>query len=65
MDVGVELWQTVAAAVGCLRVAKKSAAVSPDDFRTPNVRLLLGDNAWVEHVDNGIRFLHCFICQVN
>jgi len=56
MVVGVELWQTVAAALGCVRVAKKSAAVASNDFRSPNVNLLLGSDAWVEHTDNGIRF---------
>jgi len=56
MVVGMELWQTVAAAVGCVRVAKNSAAVTPNDFRSPNVSLLLGSAAWVEHTDNGIRF---------
>ena len=53
----MELWQRVAAAVGCMRVAQKAAPVTPDGFRTPNVNLLLGDDAWVEHTDNGIRFV--------
>jgi len=52
----MELWHTVATAAGCVRVAKKSAAVTPNDFRSPNVNLLLGSDAWVEHTDNGIRF---------
>ena len=54
--VGDELWQSVAAAVGCLRVARKISAITPDEFRSPNVMLLLGNDAWVEHIDNGIRF---------
>jgi len=54
--VGMELWQAVASAIGCGRVAKKCCAVSADDFRSPNIKLLLGSDAWVEQIDNGIRF---------
>jgi len=55
--VGSELWETAAKAVGCTRVARKasSAAVIADKFRSPNVVLLLGNDACVEHIDNGIR----------
>lgn len=28
----------------------------PDGLRTPRVTLLLGQDGWVEHVDNGIRY---------
>lgn len=50
-----ELWETVASALGVQRLAKRGR-VSPDGTRTPAVTLLLGDNGWVEHVDNGIRY---------
>ncbi|NXH87576.1 TYW2 protein, partial [Edolisoma coerulescens] len=30
--------------------------VMPDGMRTPSVTLLLGQDGWVEHVDNGIRY---------
>ncbi|XP_005627980.1 tRNA wybutosine-synthesizing protein 2 homolog isoform X2 [Canis lupus baileyi] len=50
-----ELWKTVASALGVHRVAKRGR-VSPDGTRTPAVTLLLGDDGWVEHVDNGIRY---------
>ena len=30
--------------------------VSRDGYRTPQVVLLYGDDGWVEHVDNGIRY---------
>ncbi|XP_025849207.2 tRNA wybutosine-synthesizing protein 2 homolog [Vulpes vulpes] len=50
-----ELWKTVASALGVRRVAKRGR-VSPDGTRTPAVTLLLGDDGWVEHVDNGIRY---------
>ena len=42
---------------GCLsvkRLAKKSV-ISTDQFRSPQVMLLLGDNGWVQHMDNGIK----------
>jgi len=54
---GLELWHTVGKAVGCVRVAQKTAAVVNNEFRSPSVNLLLGDDAYVEHVDNGIRFV--------
>ncbi|XP_036904400.1 tRNA wybutosine-synthesizing protein 2 homolog [Sturnira hondurensis] len=50
-----ELWEIVASALGVQRVAKRGR-VSPDGIRTPAVTLLLGDDGWVEHVDNGIRY---------
>ncbi|XP_007520848.2 tRNA wybutosine-synthesizing protein 2 homolog [Erinaceus europaeus] len=51
-----ELWEVVASALGVQRLAKRGR-VSADRTRTPAVRLLLGDHGWVEHVDNGIRYL--------
>lgn len=48
------LWETVAAALGAQRLAKRGR-VLPDKMRSPTVTLLLGHNSWVEHVDNGIR----------
>lgn len=50
-----ELWDTVALALGVQRLAKRGR-VFPDGARTPAVTLLHGDNGWVEHVDNGIRY---------
>ncbi|XP_005008742.2 tRNA wybutosine-synthesizing protein 2 homolog [Cavia porcellus] len=50
-----ELWKTIASALGVQRLAKRGK-VLPDGPRTPAVTLLLGDNSWVEHVDNGIRY---------
>ncbi|XP_051878414.1 tRNA wybutosine-synthesizing protein 2 homolog isoform X2 [Pristis pectinata] len=50
-----ELWQVVANALGVKRIAK-TGRISADGFRTPRVTLLLGDDAWVHHVDNGIRY---------
>ncbi|XP_075405407.1 tRNA wybutosine-synthesizing protein 2 homolog [Tenrec ecaudatus] len=54
-DLEPELWETVAAALGVQRLARRGR-VSRDGTRTPAVTLLLGDHGWVEHVDNGIRY---------
>lgn len=52
---GEELWKVVAKSLGVTRLAKKST-INNDGFRTPNVNLLLGDNGWVTHIDNGIKY---------
>uniref|UniRef100_A0A674JQT2 tRNA wybutosine-synthesizing protein 2 homolog n=1 Tax=Terrapene triunguis TaxID=2587831 RepID=A0A674JQT2_9SAUR len=54
-ELGPELWETVASALGARRVAKRGR-ISPDGVRSPTVTLLLGQDGWVEHVDNGIRY---------
>ncbi|KAL3842241.1 hypothetical protein ACJMK2_020277 [Sinanodonta woodiana] len=56
-SLGDELWQMVASCLKCNRVARKSA-ISSDGFRTPQVSLLLGEDGWVEHIDNGIRYTY-------
>ncbi|RXM97639.1 tRNA wybutosine-synthesizing protein 2-like, partial [Acipenser ruthenus] len=50
-----ELWETVASTLGVKRVARMGR-VSTDGFRTPTVTLLRGQDGWVQHVDNGIRY---------
>ncbi|XP_078403297.1 tRNA wybutosine-synthesizing protein 2 homolog [Cetorhinus maximus] len=50
-----EVWMVVANALGAKRIAK-AGRVSADGFRTPKVTLLLGDDAWVHHIDNSIRY---------
>ncbi|KAM9324199.1 tRNA wybutosine-synthesizing protein 2 homolog [Gastrophryne carolinensis] len=52
---GVELWHRVASSLGVKRIAKQGR-IFDDGARSPNVTLLLADNGWVEHVDNGIRY---------
>ncbi|NXP49240.1 TYW2 protein, partial [Heliornis fulica] len=52
---GPELWETVASALGARRLARQGR-VLPDGMRSPSVTLLLGQDGWVEHVDNGIRY---------
>ncbi|NXT22119.1 TYW2 protein, partial [Syrrhaptes paradoxus] len=52
---GPMLWETVASALGARRLARRGR-VLPDGMRSPSVTLLLGQDGWVEHVDNGIRY---------
>ncbi|NXK34161.1 TYW2 protein, partial [Piprites chloris] len=54
-SLGSVLWETVASALGAQRVARRGR-VLPDGMRTPRVTLVLGQDGWVEHVDNGIRY---------
>jgi hypothetical protein len=52
---GPELWANVCVVLNGNRVALKSH-ISSDGFRTPNVQLTWGESAWVDFVDNGIRY---------
>lgn len=52
---GPELWPAVAHGLGAERLAQKGR-ISQDGFRTPVVTMLLGENSWVTHVDNRIRY---------
>ncbi|XP_041652899.1 tRNA wybutosine-synthesizing protein 2 homolog [Cheilinus undulatus] len=50
-----QLWSSVAKGLGAQRLAKISRITS-DGFRSPMVTMLLGENSWVQHVDNKIRY---------
>ncbi|XP_072190714.1 tRNA wybutosine-synthesizing protein 2 homolog isoform X2 [Excalfactoria chinensis] len=52
---GPALWETVASALGAQRLAKRGRVLA-DKMRSPSVTLLLGQDGWVEHVDNGVRY---------
>ncbi|KAG9272742.1 hypothetical protein AMEX_G13763 [Astyanax mexicanus] len=54
-EIGSELWEAVALALGVKRLAKIKQ-ISQDGFRTPVVTMLLGDNSYVTHIDNHIRY---------
>ncbi|XP_053554946.1 tRNA wybutosine-synthesizing protein 2 homolog [Bombina bombina] len=54
-ELGHELWTAVASSLSARRLAKQGR-VCGDGKRSPTVALLVGDNGWVEHVDNGIRY---------
>ncbi|XP_056396124.1 tRNA wybutosine-synthesizing protein 2 homolog isoform X2 [Hyla sarda] len=58
-QLGDELWFIVACSLGVKRLAKQGRVLN-DGMRSPSVTLLLGDNSWVEHVDNGIRYTFDF-----
>lgn len=49
-------WTMVSSALKCRRLALGSA-ISSDGFRSSKVTLLLGNSGWVDHVDNGIRYM--------
>ncbi|XP_029636673.1 tRNA wybutosine-synthesizing protein 2 homolog isoform X1 [Octopus sinensis] len=52
---GSELWETISNCLQCKRLARKEV-ISNNDYRRPQVTLLLGNSGWVRHVDNGIRY---------
>ncbi|GAA6095260.1 tRNA wybutosine-synthesizing protein 2 homolog isoform X1 [Tachysurus ichikawai] len=52
---GSELWLAVAQALGVKRLARKKH-ISQDGWRTPVITMLLGDDSYVTHVDNHIRY---------
>ncbi|CAH1786073.1 unnamed protein product, partial [Owenia fusiformis] len=54
-SLGLDIWKIVANSMGCKRLAKK-CRIASDGFRTPQVKLLLGDDGWVQHVDNHIKY---------
>ncbi|XP_076851249.1 tRNA wybutosine-synthesizing protein 2 homolog isoform X2 [Brachyhypopomus gauderio] len=54
-EIGSELWMAVAHALGVKRVAQIKQ-ISQDGYRTPIVMMLLGDNSYVTHIDNHIRY---------
>nr|XP_022334826.1 tRNA wybutosine-synthesizing protein 2 homolog [Crassostrea virginica] len=43
--------------LSCKRIAQKGSIAS-NGYRTPQVCMLLGQDSWVEHVDNGIRYTY-------
>lgn len=49
-------WSVVSRSLGCKRLALGHKIVS-DGFRSSKVRLVLGDDGWVDHVDNGIHYV--------
>ena len=51
---GGKLWEVIAGCLSCKRLARKDTIVN-NDYRCPQVMLLLGSDGWVRHVDNGIK----------
>ena len=50
------LWMSVASAMNCKRLAIDNG-VKCDKFRSSGATLLLGKDGWVEHIDNGIKYV--------
>ena len=50
-----DFWGTVAAALGCTRLARDSE-IARDEFRSSRAILLRGSDPWVQHLDNGITY---------
>ena len=53
---GVTFWEVVAKALKCKRLAL-DRRVSCDKFRTSGAVLVLGEDGWVEHVENRVRYI--------
>lgn len=51
-----DFWSTVAVALNCKRLAR-NAEVLPNEYRSSGAELLLGSDPWVEHIDNGIKYI--------
>ncbi|XP_048779767.2 tRNA wybutosine-synthesizing protein 2 homolog isoform X4 [Ostrea edulis] len=54
---GDEIWFLISKILSCKKLALKGNVIS-NEYRTPRVSMLLGQDGWVEHVDNGIRYTY-------
>ncbi|KAL0267197.1 UNVERIFIED_CONTAM: hypothetical protein PYX00_009542 [Menopon gallinae] len=52
---GMEFWGKICEIMKCKRLALKSR-IQKDGHRTPNVKMIVGDDPWILHVDNSIRY---------
>lgn len=48
------MWPIVANSLKVKRLAQESR-IKSDDYRSPNVNLLVGSDSWVTTVNNGIK----------
>ncbi|KAF2304683.1 hypothetical protein GH714_037467 [Hevea brasiliensis] len=53
--IGEELWPTIARSLNCQRLARKGR-VAPTGTRDSTLEILVGDNGWVDHKENGILY---------
>ena len=51
-----KIWSFIAEVLCCNKIALQGG-VLPDQFRTPDMLLVLGDDGWVEHIDNGVKYI--------
>ncbi|XP_028054849.1 tRNA wybutosine-synthesizing protein 2/3/4-like isoform X3 [Camellia sinensis] len=54
-SVGAELWPIVAKSLGARRLARQGR-VAPTGTRDSSLEVLVGDNGWVDHRENGILY---------
>uniref|UniRef100_A0ACD5UZW0 Uncharacterized protein n=1 Tax=Avena sativa TaxID=4498 RepID=A0ACD5UZW0_AVESA len=54
-SIGEELWQLVAKSLGAQRLARQGK-IMPNGTRDSTLELLVGDNGWVTHYENGISY---------
>ncbi|XP_028059424.1 protease Do-like 7 [Camellia sinensis] len=54
-SVGAELWPIVAKSLGAQRLARQGR-VAPTGTRDSSLEILVGDNGWVDHWENGILY---------
>ncbi|XP_010278689.1 PREDICTED: tRNA wybutosine-synthesizing protein 2/3/4 isoform X2 [Nelumbo nucifera] len=52
-SIGEELWSTVARSLGTRRLARQGR-ISPTGTRDSTLEILVGENGWVDHRENGI-----------
>nr|XP_043622298.1 tRNA wybutosine-synthesizing protein 2/3/4 [Erigeron canadensis] len=52
-SLGKELWSIVAESLGVCRLARQGR-VSPTGTRDSGLEILVGDNGWVDHCENGV-----------
>ncbi|KAI4311988.1 hypothetical protein MLD38_036848 [Melastoma candidum] len=53
--IGEELWSRIAQVLGCRRLARQGFVASTGT-RDSKLKMLLGDNGWVDHRENGILY---------
>lgn len=52
-----QLWHIIASSLRVKRLAQENR-IKSDDYRSPNVKMLLGDDTWVFTVNNGIKYTY-------
>lgn len=55
-QVAATIWPAIASKLLCTRIALQEK-ISPDCYRTPVIKVVLGGDGWVEHVDNGVKYV--------
>lgn len=56
-----DIWDTIASALRCTRLARNSEVV-PDKYRSSCAVMLKGADPWASHIDNGIKYVFDVTC---